>query len=161
MNILISYLLINVSLANIPADTQFNMPFHATENKITQDQTKEIVDLRKRTDILERNIREALSEALNHMEQADGSISPRMRSMLNDPTSSLGKMIGYMFERQHVAIKSEVKQLEAKIEQLQSQIDLLGAELKSLTGRVALKKEKKDDVERRIKTSFPKLPRQG
>jgi polyhydroxyalkanoate synthesis regulator phasin len=155
MNTLISYLLINISWANVPADTQFNMPFHAPEKKITQDQTKEIADLRQRMDVLERNIRGALSEALNHME-ADGSISPRMRSMLNDPTSSLGKIIAYMFERQHVAMKSEIKQLETRITQLQSQIDLLGAELKSLTGRVALKKEKKGDVERRIKASFSK-----
>ncbi len=110
----------------------------------------------KKAEDMQQDIRRSLNEALARMDQKDGSISPRLRSMLNDPNLSVGQIIAAMFERQQSRNESELDALAEKVRDMERVIDGLNAEIQSLMARVSVKRESDKEARRRILASEPK-----
>ncbi len=152
MKIILMILMIGSSWAEhgVPRHP-FDMPFGSEPNAPVK---RDSVD-DQRLDAMQHDIRQSLQEALARMDQSDGSISPRLRSMLGDPNSTIGQIIAYMFERQQSRYESDLNAMKGRVVDLENLVAGLNDEMKSLMGRVAVKKESKQEAQRRIRAGEP------
>lgn len=152
MKIIFMILMIGSSWAEFGVkDHRFNMPFGSDPKALEKwDSVGE-----QRLDAMQHDIRQSLQDALSRMDQKDGSISPRLRSILSDPKSTVGQIIAYMFERQQSRHESELDDLRRQVVDLKILVDGLSGEIQSLMGRVAVKKESKHEAQRRIMAGEP------
>ena len=155
MKILILALMMTSCWANVSPDSRFNMPFRSEVTTPQPDQTKKISDPNQRLSAMDYDIRGALRDVLNRFENRDGSISPRLRSMLDDPNASLGKIIAYMFERQQTSMQGEIDGMKSQLKQLQDTVDAMNGELASYAARFKPPKESQSAVKQRMRERFP------